>query len=668
MSKRARDNSATNVQLFPFLAVLLCAMGGLILLLVIITGKNRAVGKVLSQAMLEQRIELAAKRNEVELEVEIQSDARERTAQQLSGRRAALAQLEEQARKVRDEIAELEAAAVQLQKNQQAEKSNVVQLEQQIAQLDGQTKLKEEELKKLREKIRLYEDSFAVVPYEGPNSTRRRPIYIECVADAVILQPEGIRLSEDDFVFSQGPNNPLAAALRAGRDYLVTNRYVGGKDNGDPYPLLLVRPEGIGAYYAARHAMTSWGAEFGYELIEADWKVSYRPVDPGLTLAMTRAVDDARARGLAMAKAAPGLLDPEQRKLYRTAFAAGRGGMGGSGLGSGGAGDGDSMLGNSAGGARKGRFSTGFTGNGDGDGQEEGSGGIGARGGGRGYGPSGAGDGTGAYSGTGKRNGDDPSTLPYGNIGVNGQPGKAGQGASSGTGNGLASNNSPNAGANAAVNGGAANGPGGGNASGAAAGGGGAAGAASNGGSSNANSFATPGKGYAQSAGGAAEGGSPSSSEPGSSGEANSSVTANVDASQTATVTVTPQSLANKRGRDWGLTEKARSAVPLTRPISVQVTSKEFVLLSETGNPLENRKVVLKPRTEESIDDFVKQIWTQVESWNLAGAGMYWRPVIVANVTPDGQQRFADLQALMADSGLEVKQKEVARRSLFPRR
>ena len=35
-------------------------------------------------------------------------------------------------------------------------------------------------------------DSYAIIPYDGPNQTRRRPIYIECSADAVILQPEGI--------------------------------------------------------------------------------------------------------------------------------------------------------------------------------------------------------------------------------------------------------------------------------------------------------------------------------------------------------------------------------------------------------------------------------------------------------------------------------------------
>ena len=57
--------------------------------------------------------------------------------------------------------------------------------------------------------------------YEGPNQTRRRPIYLECRDDAVMLQPEGIALSESDFEGPMGPGNPLATALRAAREYML---------------------------------------------------------------------------------------------------------------------------------------------------------------------------------------------------------------------------------------------------------------------------------------------------------------------------------------------------------------------------------------------------------------------------------------------------------------
>ena len=123
--------------------------------------------------------------------------------------------------------------------------------------------------------------SYAVVPYEGPNQTRRRPVYLECRADDVVLQPEGIVFSEADFDGPPGPGNPLASALRAAREYLGQRvRREGGLRTaardaaGEPYPLLLVRPSGIAAYYAARGAMKSWGSEFGYELIGDDWKLA----------------------------------------------------------------------------------------------------------------------------------------------------------------------------------------------------------------------------------------------------------------------------------------------------------------------------------------------------------------------------------------------------------
>src|SRR5690242_3374783 len=104
---------------------------------------------------------------------------------------------------------------------------------------------------------------YSVVPYQGPNQTRRRPIYIECGANEVILQPEGIVFKESDFEGPLGPGNPLAAALRAVREQMAARNGASAKE--EPYPLLLVRPEGVGAYYAARAALTSWGSEFGYE-------------------------------------------------------------------------------------------------------------------------------------------------------------------------------------------------------------------------------------------------------------------------------------------------------------------------------------------------------------------------------------------------------------------
>src|SRR5690606_31503589 len=148
--------------------------------------------------------------------------------------------------------------------------------------------------------------AYSIIPYEGPNGTHRKPIYIECRADAVLLQPEGIRLLPNDFDEPLGPGNPLASAVRAAREHLAMRRPGHITPENEPYPLLLVRPDGIAAYYKARAALESWGSNFGYELIDGDWKLDFPPVDPQLAEVERQAVEIGRANQIRLAQAAPG--------------------------------------------------------------------------------------------------------------------------------------------------------------------------------------------------------------------------------------------------------------------------------------------------------------------------------------------------------------------------
>ena len=138
--------------------------------------------------------------------------------------------------------------------------------------------------------------SFAIIPYKGPNGTYRRPIYLECRADAVILQPEGLRFTENDF---QGPldsDNPLATAVAAVNAYLRGQKGFDPKRDGDPYPLLLVRPSGILGYFVARAALGASYTEFGYELIGEDWPLHFPPPDNAMAKAIAGELDLARLR------------------------------------------------------------------------------------------------------------------------------------------------------------------------------------------------------------------------------------------------------------------------------------------------------------------------------------------------------------------------------------
>ena len=132
---------------------------------------------------------------------------------------------------------------------------------------------------------------YAVIPFDEMYKTSRRPIYIECRGDSVILQPEGIMFGPQDFLGPGGPSNPLASALRAAQEYWRNAPRPAPDMPNEPYPLLLVRPDGIIGYYLVRDAMSSWDAEFGYELVGEDWKLEFpNPVDPQLQEKENRAV------------------------------------------------------------------------------------------------------------------------------------------------------------------------------------------------------------------------------------------------------------------------------------------------------------------------------------------------------------------------------------------
>ena len=216
-----------------------------------------------------------------------------------------LSHLEDHIDRLRDELAEVKIAAQQLV-NQG--KSSVEQRQRdaaEVARLQRLIAAARQQLEESRREAERHRRSYAIVPYRGKNGTDRRPIYIECRSDAVIVQPEGVVLKPADFDPPLGPGNPLAAAVRAAREYLTERSTADSGMAGDPYPLLLVRPDGIAAYYRAREALASWNADFGYELVDADWTLALPVADPLLAQRESRAVEMARLRHEQLILAAP---------------------------------------------------------------------------------------------------------------------------------------------------------------------------------------------------------------------------------------------------------------------------------------------------------------------------------------------------------------------------
>jgi hypothetical protein len=67
------------------------------------------------------------------------------------------------------------------------------------------------------------------------------------------------------------------------------------------------------------------------------------------------------------------------------------------------------------------------------------------------------------------------------------------------------------------------------------------------------------------------------------------------------------------------------------------------------------KEIPLAGSTAAAIDDFVKALHDYMRDWGMAGQGLYWRPVLVLYVGPDGQQRADDLTKLLHNSGIELR-------------
>ncbi len=542
--------------------------------------------------------------------------------------------------------------------------------------------------------------SYAIIPYEGPNQTHRRPIYIECLANAIVLQPEGIALTGSDFEGPLGPGNPLAAALRAAREYLL-----GGRDFdpqvGEPYPMLLVRPEGITAFYIARAALKSWGGDFGYELIGDDWRLAYQPRDPRLSQVVQQAIASARVYQEQLIAAAPRQYGPKT-----TSRAAGSGGFAPDG---GGEGDDDrgyasaKPAGAVAGNRGTAGSDQGASGRGSGNGEynpyvtmpdrseaggprgnrPNGSAGLpygnavagGNAAGGNGTGGNAAGgNGTGGY-GTGGNAAGENATGGNG-MGGNGTGGAAGNGSDNAAGlpYGNGGNNGNGTGGYATSGNGA-----GGTASGRATAGGASGNSASSATDTNANSSHQGEKteraeGYVvgqpprelppsnalrdspQSDAVPSEPLRPGEWEPTPEQPPKDKHDKDKDDDEKAGKRPKPKSLVSNRGSDWGLRGSGRNAVGLTRPMRIECHADRFVVIADRG-PAGNKVVPLGSRTTAAIDPFISAVWGEMESWGMAGRGMYWRPVLQVTVAPDAERRYADLSALLEGSGLAVERR-----------
>ena len=328
---RRGKREAPRLSLFPFLAVLICTMGALVLLLLSVTRQARLqAAREAATKDAEKQTKIAADMEMVQWRVDQLKSSRKQTAAQLAEARLMLGHIEDHGRRLRDQFADLSAQAKTAAAEGLKPGRFAAPGEDELRQLEGQIAEAQERLALSQQSAANRPRSYAIVPYEGPNRTRRRPIYIECRSDAVVLQPENIVFGEADFDEPLGPGNPLAAAVRAAREQMLMERNLDPQNAGEPYPLLLVRPDGILAYDCALAAMKSWGSDFGYELINADWQLKYPPADPNVGRAVAQAVELARQEHARLVAAAPSKYGKRPSSgLYRSSLADDGGQSGG---------------------------------------------------------------------------------------------------------------------------------------------------------------------------------------------------------------------------------------------------------------------------------------------------------------------------------------------------
>jgi hypothetical protein len=321
----ARSQRTSNpVTLFPFLAVLLCTIGVLVLLLVVVsagirkdavaTAKQKSAAESLAHSKPAVS-ELAAANPKVAASVVV---AQELTSEQkpiepLLVRDSLLSPIKEAPPRTLAEIADLENVARKLEaevtsrakqlssvsvktyalrKQLRTVKAQQTDLQLQIIRTANQRVKLEESTGELRvenqqiiewldesrklideHKNQLVSPVHSIVPYDGQTGTVRRPVIIECVGDVVRFEVEQVEIPVAILQKFSPEQNPLASGVQALFRYWMAKEQISdpGRRPRKPYALILVRPSGAEAFSSAVFAMDRMVGDFGYELVETDF-------------------------------------------------------------------------------------------------------------------------------------------------------------------------------------------------------------------------------------------------------------------------------------------------------------------------------------------------------------------------------------------------------------
>ncbi|MFM9960110.1 MAG: hypothetical protein ACKV2Q_02675 [Planctomycetaceae bacterium] len=321
MSRRHRTNAA-GVSLFPFLDVLVCTMGSLILLLLVATSRIRAAAvDRAKQAAAQQRlktdqtpapvlepivvaVEPVATADdptpEWQTRIEQLTDERNALRNQLAQSKNRLATAQSVMMRTKVKAASAEDRLQEIRTQQEAAAAERQRFQAEIDTLQSDLTDAEARLTKAVERQKSLKSKFAFLPFDGRTGTTKRPILIECTQDYIRFLPEDIRLTPADLNGFTTGFNPLLIASRELVHYWKAYERVHSADadptkdtdafetdvaalndkEREPYVLLLVRPNGAVAFHIAKSLLTQLKVPHGYELITDDMEIDSSRPDP----------------------------------------------------------------------------------------------------------------------------------------------------------------------------------------------------------------------------------------------------------------------------------------------------------------------------------------------------------------------------------------------------
>lgn len=615
--RRPSRGEQSAFSLFPFLAVLLCTMGAMVVLLVAMAHVSRqkaaheaeiaaaqaeAAAKAIDSPERQQAARALAEAQRFSEEVARLKRVGE---ERLKEEQARLSGLEDHLRRLKEEAESLKAETIELIAVEQEHVEDDLAAKQEVERLNTLIGELEDEIDQMKHAAAGRERRYAVVPLrDKATGTLRPPVYFECREEGLLMQPEGVEIAWEDLVAPKF-NNPLAAASRAAARYYESHPEArAANEIGEPYPLLVVRPEGVNAYYRARNALEQSGANYGYQPIGGDWPVEYGEPNPVLAQWVEEALDEARSVRRGLARIVPGLADQMSAGNSANPGTSYRyPGSGTNGTGTASQGIRVSRAKPNANNPFEGlRIEGSLPSEGQSESDYAGM-------------PTGSSEGSAsnqplmAAGGSGQTGGTYDKTASQAGVAANDAGAKKSQ----------SSNSKRVAGdpTGTAANGTQQQAP--------------------------ANALATTGETSADQAAGQTT--ASVQPEAGQTGESSNE-----------------QPSGSKRGN------RQRSGVPMVRPIRVYVENNRVVVLPDraqspsdgdlaSANP---QSIAFAGATSAQINEVIAALKRHADSWGMAGQGMYWDPRLVLNVAADGTRRADELRQLFEAAALKVQAYPVA--------